>query len=133
MAGAVAIRGLQGPRAPATVPVIGPFLCDYTVFDYFLPALHRGGCAAAGVAIQAFWPDQPFFPLDDAADLRGVAPSLSRFTRMIDAQHHQTLAIEAILKHVSRAENLQYDGDILPGQQSADRAADVLIIPAPCR
>jgi hypothetical protein len=28
---------------------------------------------------------------------------------MIDAQHHQTLAIEAILKHVSRAENLQYD------------------------
>jgi hypothetical protein len=53
--------------------------------------------------------DRPPLPLDDAADLRGVAPSLSRFTRMIDAQHHQTLAIEAILKHVSRAENLQYD------------------------
>jgi hypothetical protein len=31
--GAVAIRGLQGPRAPAMVPVIGPLLCDYTVFD----------------------------------------------------------------------------------------------------
>jgi hypothetical protein len=31
--GAVAIRGLQGARAPAMVPVIGPLLCDYTVFD----------------------------------------------------------------------------------------------------
>jgi hypothetical protein len=55
--GAVAIRGLQGARAPAMVPVIGPLLCDYTVFDYFLPALHRGGCAAAGVATQALWPN----------------------------------------------------------------------------
>jgi hypothetical protein len=44
-------------RALATVPVIGPFLCDYTMFDYFLLALHRGGCAAAGVATQAHWPD----------------------------------------------------------------------------
>ena len=79
--GAVAIRGLQGPRAPAVVPVIGPLLCGYTVFDYFLPPLHRGGCAAAGVATQALWPDQPIFPLDDAADLTGAAPSLSRFTR----------------------------------------------------
>ena len=24
-------------------------------------------------------------------------------------QHHKTFAIEAILKHISRAENLQYD------------------------
>ena len=28
---------------------------------------------------------------------------------MIDAEHHQTPAIEAILKHIGRAENLQYD------------------------
>jgi hypothetical protein len=39
------------------VPVIGPLSCGYTVFDYFLPALHRGGCAAAGVATQALWPN----------------------------------------------------------------------------
>jgi hypothetical protein len=28
---------------------------------------------------------------------------------MIEAEHHQTHAVEAILKHISRAENLQYD------------------------
>jgi hypothetical protein len=32
----------------------------------------------------------------------------SRFAPMIDPQHYKAPAIEAILKHVSRAEHLQY-------------------------
>jgi hypothetical protein len=84
--GAVAIRGLQGPRAPAMVPVIGPLLCGYTVFDYFLPALHRGGCAAAGVATQALWPDQPFFPLERDDFSSNRHPALSFCLSMISGQ-----------------------------------------------
>jgi hypothetical protein len=65
------------------VPVIGPLLCDYTVFDYFLPALHRGGCAAAGVATQARWPNQPFFPLERDDFSSNRHPALSFCLSMI--------------------------------------------------
>jgi hypothetical protein len=47
-------------------------------------------------------PDQPFLPLDDAADLKGSI-SLSRLSRMINAQHHEA---QAILEYVSGTENL---------------------------
>jgi hypothetical protein len=53
---------------------------------------------------------------------------------MIDAEHHQTQAIEAILKHISRAENLQYDLAIFRSTSNRPtELADVLLIPAPYR
>ena len=76
-----------------TVPIIGPFFYDYTVFigdenftvtepndmtflDYFYKRciaqeeLERRPCAAQTV----HWPDRPLFPLDGAADLTIVIP-----------------------------------------------------------
>ena len=83
---------------PPSVPFIGPFFYDYTVFvddenftvtepndmtlpGLFLPALRRGGRAGAGGATQAQTerPDRTIFPLDGAADLSDVqVRSISR-------------------------------------------------------
>jgi hypothetical protein len=75
---------------PATAPFIGPFFYDYTVFVgeenftvtepndiVFLDYFYKRCIAAdepADAAAQARRPDQPFLPLDDAADLTTVIP-----------------------------------------------------------
>jgi hypothetical protein len=40
---------------------------------------------------------------------RHRTPSISRFSRVKYAQHHQTFSVEAILEDVSRAQDLQYN------------------------
>ena len=80
---------------PPSVPFIGPFFYDYTVFiggenftvtepndirfpGLFPPACHRRGCGGAGTATgtgparPAPRPDPPRRPMDGAADLKNV-------------------------------------------------------------